>query len=77
MQADFHILSSSSLGNCALLRTGHSKILIDAGLSGKRIEGMLQEIGESLDTIDAVFLTHEHQDHAQGIRGLALSLIHI
>lgn len=71
MQADFHILSSSSLGNCALLRTGHSKILIDAGLSGKRIEGMLQKIGESLDTIDAVFLTHEHQDHAQGIRGLA------
>lgn len=68
---DFHILGSSSLGNCALLRTGYSKILIDAGFSGKRIEGLLSELGESIDTIDAVFLTHEHQDHAQGIRGLA------
>ena len=32
---------------------------------------MLETIGESIDTIDAVFLTHEHSDHAQGIRGLA------
>lgn len=71
MQVDFHILSSSSVGNSALLRTGQSKILIDAGLSGRRIEGLLQQIGESIDTIDAVFLTHEHNDHAQGIRGLA------
>lgn len=32
---------------------------------------MLEEIGESIDKIDGIFLTHEHQDHAQGIRGLA------
>ncbi len=71
MFADFQILGSSSSGNCALLRTGHSKVLIDAGFSGKRICGMLAEVGESLDTLDAVFLTHEHTDHAQGIRGLS------
>ena len=64
MFADFQILGSSSSGNCALLRTGHSKVLIDAGFSGKRICGMLAEVGESLETLDAVFLTHEHTDHA-------------
>lgn len=71
MSADFQILGSSSLGNCALLRTPESKILIDAGFSGKRIQAMLESIGESLDQINAVFLTHEHSDHAQGIRGLS------
>lgn len=71
MSSDFKILGSSSNGNCSLLRTGNSKILIDAGFSGKRIGLMLETMGESIDTIDAVFLTHEHSDHAQGIRGLA------
>jgi phosphoribosyl 1,2-cyclic phosphodiesterase len=71
MDIDFHILGSSSLGNCALLRTSQSKVLIDAGFSGKRIESLLAEVGESIDSIDAVFLTHEHHDHAQGIRGLS------
>ena len=71
MSAIFQILGSSSSGNCSLLRTENSAILIDAGFSGKRIEQMLADIGESLDTIDAVFLTHEHSDHAQGIRGLS------
>jgi phosphoribosyl 1,2-cyclic phosphodiesterase len=71
MSADFQILGSSSNGNCSLLRTGNTKILIDAGFSGKRIELMLEAVGEGLDSIDAVFLTHEHSDHAQGIRGLS------
>jgi phosphoribosyl 1,2-cyclic phosphodiesterase len=71
MSSLFQILGSSSNGNCALLRTCNSKILIDAGFSAKRIGLMLEAIGESIDSIDAVFLTHEHSDHAQGIRGLA------
>jgi phosphoribosyl 1,2-cyclic phosphodiesterase len=71
MSAFFQILGSSSSGNCSLLRTENSTVLIDAGFSGKRIEQMLMDIGESIHTIDAVFLTHEHSDHAQGIRGLS------
>ncbi len=67
----FQILGSSSSGNCSLLRTENSSVLIDAGFSGKRIEQMLADIGESIEAIDAVFLTHEHSDHAQGIRGLS------
>lgn len=71
MSAIFQILGSSSSGNCALLKTEQSKILIDVGFSAKKIGELLAPLGESLDDIDAVFLTHEHGDHAQGIRGLA------
>lgn len=71
MFADFHILGSSSSGNCALLRTANSRILIDAGFSGKRICEMLAKLGEALESLDAIFITHEHSDHAQGIRGLS------
>ena len=71
MSVEFQILGSSSGGNCALLQTGHTKVLVDVGFSAKRIACLLEAVGESLETIDAVFLTHEHSDHAQGIRGLA------
>lgn len=71
MFADFQVLGSSSNGNCALLNTGDTRILVDAGFSGKRICELLESIGESIDQIDAIFLTHEHSDHAQGIRGLS------
>ncbi|HKK18039.1 MAG TPA: MBL fold metallo-hydrolase, partial [Opitutales bacterium] len=71
MSVSFRILGSSSSGNCALLQTDHSTVLLDAGFSARRIEQMLESVGESIDSIDAVFLTHEHGDHAQGMRGLA------
>jgi phosphoribosyl 1,2-cyclic phosphodiesterase len=71
MTTHFQILGSSSSGNCGLLSTGNTKVLVDVGFSAKRIGEMLASIDESLDNIDAVFLTHEHTDHAQGIRGLA------
>lgn len=71
MSVSFKILGSSSSGNCALLQTAHTKVLVDAGFSARKIAQMLENIGESIDAIDAVFLTHEHSDHAQGLRGLA------
>lgn len=70
MSVRFKILGSSSRGNCALLITENCRVLIDAGFSGKRIGEMLEEAGESIDALDAVFLTHEHSDHISGIRGL-------
>ncbi|MBL4574921.1 MAG: MBL fold metallo-hydrolase [Opitutaceae bacterium] len=70
MSTKFSILGSSSSGNCSLLTTENSKILIDAGFSGRRICQMLEDNGESIDGIDAIFLTHEHGDHAAGIPAL-------
>lgn len=64
------ILGSSSSGNCALLCTDECKVLIDAGFSARRIGEMLAAAGHSLETIDAIFLTHEHGDHCTGISGL-------
>ena len=61
-------LASGSSGNCIYLGTGQTNILIDAGISCKRINDRLQEqIGITGQDIDAIFITHEHTDHIQGL----------
>jgi phosphoribosyl 1,2-cyclic phosphodiesterase len=71
MSFRFRLLGSSSAGNCAVLETDQTRILIDAGFSGRQIEQRLLAGGTSLRDIEAVFLTHEHSDHVAGLRGLA------
>lgn len=63
----FCSLYSGSSGNSIFVSTSKAKILIDAGLSGIRIERALNDIGESLKNIDAIFVTHEHSDHIKGL----------
>jgi phosphoribosyl 1,2-cyclic phosphodiesterase len=67
----FQILGSGSDGNCALLRSDDACLLIDAGFSARRLAALLEAAGERLEAVDAIFLTHEHGDHAAGIAGLA------
>ncbi len=71
MVASFKILASSSSGNAGLLRTGEVTVLVDAGLSAKKLTGLLAKEGVDPGELDAVFLTHEHADHTAGIRGLS------
>lgn len=66
----FSILGSGSSGNAALLVTEQARVLVDAGFSARKLGTMLDAMGSSLAEIDAVFLTHEHGDHAAGIEGL-------
>jgi phosphoribosyl 1,2-cyclic phosphodiesterase len=70
MAMRFSILGSGSAGNCALLCTEGSRVLVDAGFSSRKLRQLLHDIGESLDNIDAIFLTHEHGDHTAGLDAL-------
>ena len=63
---EFCPIASGSSGNCIYLSTPGAKILIDAGLSGIRIERALGSLGVDPYDLDAVFLTHEHGDHISG-----------
>ena len=67
-------LASGSKGNCIYLGTDQTKILIDAGLSGRAIKTRLAQINVDLADIDAILITHEHGDHIQGLQVLALKL---
>lgn len=67
----YSILASGSTGNSFYLETQKKKILVDAGLSGKKIESLLSEIDRDIHDIDALLITHEHSDHIKGIGVLA------
>jgi len=62
----FCSLFSGSSGNCLFISDGKTKILIDSGLSGKRIIEALVAIGENPSKISAILVTHEHSDHIRG-----------
>ena len=67
----YSILASGSSGNSFYLESDQKKILVDAGLSGKKITSLLGEIDRKPEDLDAIFVTHEHSDHIHGIGVLA------
>ena len=70
----FTVLGSGSTGNAILICAGKTKILVDAGLSAKEILRRVAEVGEDCANLSAVLLTHEHSDHAGGLRVLLKAL---
>ncbi|MCI8422229.1 MAG: MBL fold metallo-hydrolase [Lawsonibacter sp.] len=67
----FTTLASGSLGNAALVSCGDTHILLDAGISAKRISAGLRERGVEPSSLAGIFLTHEHSDHVSGLRVLS------
>jgi phosphoribosyl 1,2-cyclic phosphodiesterase len=62
-----HILASGSTGNAVFIEMGGHKLLIDAGISARRIEKGLAGVGIQVSQLDAILITHEHSDHVQGL----------
>jgi len=63
----FCVLGSGSKGNATYLESGGTAILIDAGMSGAELQKRLATIGVELSEIDGILVTHEHNDHIQGV----------
>ncbi len=68
---NFCSLYSGSSGNSLFVETQNTKLLIDAGVSSKKIENALNDINIDPSTLDGILVTHEHIDHVQGLGTLS------
>jgi len=64
----FNIISSGSKGNATLIVSGKTAMLIDMGISLKRLEEGCNELGITKNDIDYILITHNHADHISGVR---------
>jgi Metal-dependent hydrolases of the beta-lactamase superfamily I len=71
MEMYFCPLFSGSSGNVLFCQYGATRLLIDAGKSGKAIEDALKSIGTDIRSVSGVLITHEHSDHIAGAGVLA------
>jgi phosphoribosyl 1,2-cyclic phosphodiesterase len=68
---ELYSVASGSSGNCICVGTDNTHVLIDAGISGKRVENGLNQIDLTCKDIEGILITHEHIDHIAGIGVLA------
>lgn len=66
MSFKFCSIASGSSGNCEYIETNNTRILVDAGLSGKKIQAGLQSIDVDPKKLNGILVTHEHKDHIKG-----------
>jgi phosphoribosyl 1,2-cyclic phosphodiesterase len=68
------MLASGSRGNCAIVASASTRILLDAGISGRETFKRMRALGEDPRSLNAVLITHEHCDHVSGLATLAKKL---
>ena len=68
------VLGSGSTGNAVLVATEKTRVLVDAGLSAKQLLERVAAVGEDSARLDGILITHEHSDHAGGLRVLLKSV---
>src|SRR5436853_1598924 len=68
------LLGSGSTGNAVLLVANGTRVLVDAGLSAREIVRRMASLGEDPNSLDGILITHEHGDHAGGLRVLMKDL---
>lgn len=71
---EVHVLASGSDGNCTVIECDGEAIMIDAGISCKRILSLMEQEGVDKDVVKAILLTHEHSDHVSGAGATARKL---
>ncbi len=71
---NFISLGSGSSGNCYYLSTENTRILIDVGISVRTLKRHLKTFGIGLESIDAIFITHDHADHIKAVGNMANDL---
>ncbi|MCQ2053464.1 MAG: MBL fold metallo-hydrolase [archaeon] len=74
MSLEVHILASGSSGNCTVVKTEDRAIMVDAGLSHKKIQSLMNVNGIDSNEIEALLITHEHSDHVEGAGVIARKL---
>jgi phosphoribosyl 1,2-cyclic phosphodiesterase len=62
-----HVLASGSTGNATFIEMGQTKLLVDAGISARRIKASLAALGTAIEDLDGILITHEHRDHINGL----------
>lgn len=71
MTMHFSVLASGSTGNAIYVETENHSFLVDAGFSGKQIEGLFSQIDRKIENLSGILVSHEHSDHIKGIGVLA------
>ena len=71
---EVHVLASGSDGNCTVIESDGDAIMIDAGISCRRIMSLMDQQGLDKEMIKAILITHEHSDHVSGAGATARKL---
>ncbi|MGG3448856.1 MBL fold metallo-hydrolase [Domibacillus aminovorans] len=71
MTMQFSVLASGSTGNAIFVESDGQSFLVDAGLSGKKMEELFSSIGKKIADLSGILVTHEHSDHIKGLGVLA------